>query len=227
MHRLILMSNTYRMASTAVDQTAEEHGHAIDPTNDLLWKFDMRRLRAEEIRDSILAAIGTLNLEKMFGPSIYPVIPEEVLAGQSRPGENWGKSSDEDIRRRSIYIHSKRSLAVPILAAFDVANTEFTCPARFATTQPTQALGLLNSTFINEQAETFAQTIREQVGDDRPAQIRMALQRVLQREPNEVEIQRGVDLMTSLEEEHGMSPDEALRYFCLTALNLNEFLYLD
>ncbi len=227
MHRLILMSNTYRMASTAADQAAEDQGQQIDPSNDLLWRFDMRRLRAEEVRDSILATIGTLNRKKMFGPSIYPVIPDEVLAGQSRPGENWGKSSDEDVRRRSIYIHIKRSLAVPILAAFDVANTESTCPARFATTQPTQALGMLNSAFINKQAETFANELRKQVGDDRPAQVRLALQRVTQRDPTKIEVTRGLDLMSSLQEEHGMSCDESLRFFCLTALNLNEFLYID
>lgn len=224
MHRLILMSNTYRMSSIATEEAA---GTKTDPDNNLLWRFDMRRLRAEEIRDSILAANGTLNIDKMFGPSIYPVIPDEVLAGQSRPGHGWGKSSDEDVTRRSIYIHTKRSLPVPILAAFDVANTEVTCPARFATTQPTQALGMLNSAFINEQAEVFAQTVRKQAGDERQKQVRLVLQRVAQREPTDSEVQRGINLMQLLEQDHGMSADESLRYFCLTALNLNEFLYLD
>ena len=62
-----------------------------DPENDLFWRFDMRRLTAEEIRDSILAVSGNLNL-KMYGPSIYPEIPQEVLAGQSVPGNGWAKS---------------------------------------------------------------------------------------------------------------------------------------
>ncbi len=89
-----------------------------------MWRFDMRRLRAEEIRDSILAVNNTLNLDRMFGPSIYPVIEKEVLAGQSMPGAGWNQSTDEDRRRRSIYIHLKRSLTVPLLANFDVADTE-------------------------------------------------------------------------------------------------------
>src|SRR5262249_9048782 len=77
LHRLILTSNAYRMSS---------HGDAAklaaDPANDLFWRFDMRRLAAEEIRDSILAVSGSLNL-KMFGPGVYVDIPAEVLAGQS------------------------------------------------------------------------------------------------------------------------------------------------
>ncbi len=241
MHRLILMSNTYRMASSVGEQgvgggdqgagtgepATERGGRDRDPQNDLFWQFNMRRLRAEEVRDSILAVNGRLNTSKMFGPSIYPVIPPEVLAGQSRPGQGWGTSGDEDVRRRSIYIHLKRSLMVPILAAFDVAETDKTCPVRFATTQPTQALGMLNSTFISEQVNWFAAFLREHAGDDPPAQVRLALRRVTQREPTEAEISRGLQLIKVLETEHGRTPEESLHDFCLTALNLNEFLYLD
>ena len=87
LHRLILTSNAYRMSSEA-----QPDGLAKDPGNDLFWRFDMRRLTAEEIRDSILAVSGNLNL-KMYGPGVYPEIPAEVLAGQSVPGSGWGKSS--------------------------------------------------------------------------------------------------------------------------------------
>ena len=67
----------------------------VDPQNDLFWRFDMRRLTAEEIRDSILAVSGKLNL-KMYGPGVYPEIPREVLAGQSVPGNGWGTSPPEE-----------------------------------------------------------------------------------------------------------------------------------
>ena len=133
----------------------------------------------------------------------------------------------EERRRRSIYIHLKRSLRVPILAAFDVADTEFTCPVRFATTQPTQALGMLNSVWVNEQAEHLADLLREQAGADPGRRVKLALRRTLQREPTAAEVERGLALMQDLEREHGLSADESLHYFCLTALNLNEFLYLD
>jgi hypothetical protein len=187
----------------------------------------MRRLRAEEIRDSILAVNGTLNLERMYGPSMYPVIPKEVLAGQSVPGQNWGNSPPEERNRRSIYIHIKRSLQVPILAAFDAADTDFTCPVRFATTQPTQALSLLNSDFLNDEAETFANFVRRQAGNDPAAQVAVALKRAAQREPTDAEVERGVQLMQALRGKDGLSAEAALKYFCVVALNLNEFVYLD
>ena len=58
-----------------------------------------------------------------------------------------------------MYVHVKRSLALPILAVFDSADTDASCPARFATTQPTQALAMLNSEFLNEQAKIFANDV--------------------------------------------------------------------
>lgn len=220
--KLMVMSNAWKMSSQP-NQTAYEK----DPLNDLYWRFDMRRLRAEEIRDSILAVNGTINVEKMFGPSIYPVIPEAVLAGQSRPGAGWGQSSEEDRRRRSIYIHIKRSLAVPLLAAFDVADTDFTCPVRFATTQPTQALGMLNSDFLNAEAKLFADKLKADAGEDITKQVQLALQRVTQRVPSQDEINRGVQLLNVLQTEFKQDQNTALKNFCLMALNLNEFVYLD
>jgi hypothetical protein len=187
----------------------------------------MRRLRAEEVRDSILAVNGTLNLDKMYGPSVYEVIPREVLAGQSMPGHNWGRSSEDDSRRRSIYIHVKRSLQVPLLAAFDAADSDFTCPVRFATTQPTQALTLLNSDFLQKQAAIFADYVRTEAGDNPRDRIAFALRQVTQRPPADHEIDRGIALTETLTTDHALNDDQALQYFCLLALNLNEFVYLD
>ena len=222
LHKLIMLSSTYRMSSQANDKAL-----AADPLNDLFWRFDMRRLSAEEIRDSILAVNDSLNRNKMFGPSIYVAIPQEVLAGQSQPGAGWGKSSREDRARRSIYIHVKRSLVVPMLASFDGADTDASCPVRFVTTQPTQALGMLNSRFVNEQAAVFASYLRDEAGHDLKAQIALGLRRTMQREPTRGEIDRGLELVEKLQRDHGLSVNSALKRFCVTAYNLNEFMYLD
>jgi hypothetical protein len=221
MHKLILMSNAYRMSSKA-----NAKGLAADAANDLFWRFDMRRLTAEEIRDSVLAVCGNLNL-KMGGPGIYPEIPKEVLAGQSVPGRGWGKSSPEEQARRSIYIHVKRSLLYPLLESFDLAESDRTTPVRFSTTQPTQALLMLNSEFMNKQAEIFAQRLQKQAGKDTAAQVRLALALATQRVPTDAEVRLGIDLMQALQVEDGLSHEATLKCFCLVVLNLNEFIYLD
>ena len=222
MHRLIVTSGAYRISSQP-----DPKALALDPENDLFWRFDLHRLEAEEVRDSILAVCGNLNSEVMGGPSIYPKIQREVLVGQSRPGSGWGRSSPEEQTRRSIYIHIKRSLAVPLLASFDAADVDASCPVRFATTQSTQALGLLNGEFINDQAKLFAEDVRARTADDPAARIRLILRRTTQRDPSRQEIERGVDFLARLQDGYGLDPSEALAKFCLLALNLNEFVYLD
>jgi mono/diheme cytochrome c family protein len=222
MHRLIVTSSTYRMSSTP-----DANALARDPENDAFWRFDQRRLSAEEVRDSILAVSGNLNLSRIGGPSIYPRIQREVLSGQSRPGAGWGQSSPEEQARRSVYIHTKRSLIVPLLAVFDAADADASCALRFTTTQPTQALAMLNGDFLQEQAQIFAQDARRLAGDDPAAQVRLVLRRVTQREPSAREVERGVEFMAKLRGKHQLTPPEALRGFCLLALNLNEFVYLD
>ncbi|MEZ6107143.1 MAG: DUF1553 domain-containing protein [Pirellulaceae bacterium] len=122
LHKLIMMSNAYQMASTD-----NADAYAIDPTNDYFWRYDMRRLTAEEIRDSILAVTGTLNLE-MYGPPIFPPLSPEVLATASRPDAAWGRSSVEQAARRTIYVHVKRSLRPPMLTNFDAPESDTTCP---------------------------------------------------------------------------------------------------
>ena len=221
LHKLIVMSSAYQMSSGG-----DAAALAADPRNDLFWRFDMRRLSAEEIRDSIHAVNGRLNLE-MYGPGFYPEISEEVLAGQSMPGSGWGKSSAEERARRSIYIHVKRSLLTPILVNFDLPEPDISCEARFVTTQPSQALGMLNGEFVNEQAKHLADRLRREAGDDPAEQVALAIRLALCREPEAADVERGLRLIETLRQDHGVSADEALDYYCLMVLNLNEFVYLD
>jgi mono/diheme cytochrome c family protein len=221
LHRQILTSSAYRRASTAAEATLK-----ADPSNDLFSRFEMRRLTAEEIRDSAIWVSGPPN-PRMFGPGIFVNIPKEVLAGQSIPGNGWGNSPVDEQLRRSIYIHVKRSLLSPVLLGFDLAETDRSVPVRFATTQPTQALGMLNGPFFNEQAERLASRARSEGGSEVAGQVRRVLNLVMSRPPSNSEVTRGVRLIESLESNDGASPRAALTWFCLMALNLNEFLYLD
>ena len=234
MHKLIVTSNTYRMSSSAPSQNPasktttsnDKNPLLVDPLNHLFWRHDMRRLGAEEVRDSVLAVSGHLS-SKMYGPGVYPKISDEVKAGQSNPGSGWGNSSPEDQSRRSVYVHVKRSLVLPILSDFDVADTDSSCAARFTTTQPTQALGMLNGEFLNEQATQFAKRLRNEAGPDVKNQVSLAYCLALNREPDEAMIRRGLRLIEALKTKHELSADKALEKFCLMTLNLNEFVYLD
>lgn len=236
MHKLIVTSTTYRMGSRA-NATAEGNGpgqsesdlpnpYMIDPLNHLFYKHDMRRLSAEEIRDSILAVDGLLNT-KMYGPGVFPEISDEVKAGQSVPGSGWGNSTMEDQSRRSIYVQVKRSMILPILSDFDFADTDSSCAARFTTTQPTQALGMLNGKFLNDQSAQFAKRLRNEAPDDVKKQVSLAFRLALAREPEATMIERGLKLIEFLKAKHGLSAEKALDQFCLMTLNLNEFVYLD
>jgi hypothetical protein len=218
LHRLILLSNTYRMSSRA-----SEAGLKLDPANQLFWRFNMRRLTAEEVRDSILAVSGKLNL-KAGGPSVYPPIPKAVLAGQSMPGSGWTVSPPEEAARRSVYVHVKRSLLVPILAVHDQADTDNSCPVRFTTTVPTQALGMLNGAFLNEQAKALADRLSHDVPDNLENQVRQAIRLTSGRKPSEEEVNRDVAFIHDLSAK-GVA--DALKQYCLLNLNTNEFVYLD
>jgi hypothetical protein len=221
LHRLLMTSSAYRLSSRG-----NAEGLKADPANDLVWRFDMRRLTAEEIRDSILALSGSLCL-RMYGPGVYPEMPPEVLATQSMPGKGWGQSPPQEQNRRSVYVHVKRSLLTPILESLDVAETDRSAPVRFVTTQPTQALGLLNSDFVNKQADALAARLRREAGADVSKQVRLALKLATSRPAADAEVRRGVGLIEALQAKDGATPEVALKYFCLVVLNLNELVYLD
>ena len=221
MHKLIMTSNAYRMSAQS-----DPRGVQLDANNDLFWRFDMRRLTAEEIRDTVLYITGKLNI-KMGGPSVFPELPKEVLATSSRPRSVWGESPSEEANRRSVYVKVKRSLLVPILNQYDQADTDSSCPVRFSTTVPTQSLTMLNGKFINDQAVAFANRMRWEGGVTVEDRVRFGLRLVLCREPEPAEIQQALTFMQELQQHEGLSAEVALDRFALLALNLNELIFLD
>ncbi len=221
MHKLLMQSTTYRLASQATEAVLK-----LDPANTLHWRFDMRRLSAEEVRDSILGVSGLLDL-RLGGPSVYPPIPQEVLAGQSRPGEGWPTSKGADQYRRSVYVHVKRSLQLPILATHDQADTDSSCAVRYTTTVPTQSLGMLNGDFIHEQAAALSARLQREHPDNLERQLRRAVELTTQRTPSADELRRDLVFVQEAQAQDGLSPAAALEMYCLLALNANEFFYLD
>jgi hypothetical protein len=221
LQRIIMNSMTYRMSSRA-----QPAALAKDPQNNLLWRFNMRRLSAEEIRDNVLAAAGRLNL-KMGGPSFFSKLDEAVLATSSTKGGKWGNSSPEEQNRRAVYIKIKRSLKDPMLTGFDFADTDAPCAQRFTTTVPTQALNMLNSNFLNEQAAHFAARLKQDAGDDLEAQLKRGLEIVTARPADSKSLAIAREMAQKLQKDHGLNVEQVLERFCLVALNMNEFMFID
>lgn len=221
LHRSILLSSTYRL-SVHNNRLAA----AQDPSNNLFWRQNIRRLSAEQIRDSVLSVAGQLN-QQLHGPSMFVSLPDEVLASQSQPGAGWGNSPVDQQARRSIYIHVKRSLPVPMMSAFDFPETDISCEARFLTTQPGQALNMLNSQWMQEQAQAFQQRVAREVGDDLQLQAVRALELSTSQEPDPADVAELVSLVGRLKNEQHLSDLQARQAMCLVALNINSFFYLE
>ncbi len=220
LHKTILMSNTYRQTAVATDE-----GLKADPANFLLGRFSMRRLEAEEVRDTVLAASGQLSM-KAGGESVYPKIPKEILAGQSVPGSGWPTSPKAEANRRSVYVHLKRSLQVPVLAQYDQADTDSSCPVRYTTTVPTQALGMINGEFSNEAAAEMANRLVKE-SPNLEDQLRRAVRLATGRVPTDAEVKADAAFVKKLQAAAKLSPGDALKQYCLMTLNLNEFVYVD
>ncbi|MDP7496314.1 MAG: DUF1553 domain-containing protein, partial [Roseibacillus sp.] len=221
MHKAIMLSQAYQMSSRG-----QAEGLAKDPGNEWFWRFNMRRLTAEELRDALLAVTGRLN-RKMGGPSIFIKLPAEVLATSSTKGGKWGNSPEEEQTRRSVYIKVKRSLVPPVLQNFDFADTDAACPVRFRSILPGQALAMMNSAFTNEEAVNFAKRLRTEAPDDPRRQIGLAIELALARSATARELDYGMEFIEVMMREHKLSPEEAFNRFTLLVLNLNEFFFVD
>jgi hypothetical protein len=205
MHRLIVLSSTYRQSTEYSEEAA-----VVDADVRLLWRYPSRRLEAEAIRDCMLAASGRLNL-KMGGRGFDLFNMRGGLSGFT-PVESF----TEDGLRRMIYAHKVRRERDAVFGAFDCPDAGQSSPRRVESTTPIQALNLFNSRFTIEQADAFAARVIKEVGDDAPAQIQRVYEIALNRKPD-------VDEMTDAEP---VVREYGLQTLCRVLFNSNEFLFL-
>ncbi|HET6573239.1 MAG TPA: DUF1553 domain-containing protein, partial [Fimbriiglobus sp.] len=132
-----------------------------------------------------------------------------------------------EANRRSVYVFVKRSLRVPILSSHDQADTDSPCPVRYTTTVPTQALGILNGHFANEQAAALADRLAKEHPGDLPAQVERAIRLTTGRAPAADEVAKDVAFVTEMKTKHKLDDRTALTRYALLVLNANEFVYLD
>ena len=238
MHRLIMRSHAYQMASRFQDPENLKK----DPQNHYLWRMNRRRLEAEALWDSIHRVAGTLRL-KMYGRPVMPRLSETELASL-RNKETWVPPSDPaEGNRRGIYILTRRNFSFPMFEKFDMPDPNFSCPQRDVTTVATQALWTLNNATTFEQAKHFAARLAMEYGEDPTAWVEAAWRLALARQPTANEKREALQLMEQLSTSTSEAPDSAtlpgslaklgttraraLAKLCLAIFNLNEFSYID
>jgi hypothetical protein len=225
LHRLIMNSQTYQMASGFSRPENLEQ----DPNNVYLWRFPLRRLEAEAIRDAILSASGNLNLQaggEPFFPAIPPAVRESYRQGK------WVLTGEDDSTwRRSIYAYWKRGLKYPMFEVHDQPDPNVTCERRNITTVPTQALTLLNNEFVLIQARSLARRVYRDAGGDPEKQVRLLYRIALSREPVRNELESNLAFILRQRDYHnvrGAGADlEALTDLAHVMLNTNEFVYIN
>jgi hypothetical protein len=217
LHRMILLSSAYRQSSLS---PIEKVAAAKDADDALLWKFEHRRLEAEEIRDSMLAVAGRLNTA-IGGPSFMVPIDPELVLMLKRP-QYWVPTRDKSqYDRRTMYMIYKRNLRLPFVEVFDAPDTLLSCARREQSTHAPQALELLNGQTSNELAAVLAQRLMKEraTASDR---VDLAWRLAAGRLPTADEKALAMEFLK------GRADDpEKLKEFALAVFNLNAFVYVN
>ncbi len=169
LHREIMLSAAYRQSSSP-----RADAEQVDSTNKLLWRMNPRRLDIEAYRDSIMHSAGTLN-DKLYGPSV-----------------DFDSAAND---RRTVYARVSRGRLNPVLRLYDFPDPMQTSPGRDLTTTPLQQLFVMNSAFIQKQAEAFASSVAQE--NDNAAKVRILIERILLREPGPKDMDRGMTYLAS------------------------------
>ena len=204
-HRLILSSATYQQSDRM-----NEKAVAIDADNRLLWRFSPRRLDAEVIRDTMLAISGALD-RRMRGPSFQPF---KVTVFNTHFYHLFDSPKPE-FNRRTVYRANVITGRDPLLDCFDCPSPSVATPQRRTTITPTQALALMNNSFVLRQSRLLAARVQQSAGQNVVEQLERAFQLALTRSPTRKEREQ----MSRLISEHGLASA------CWVLLNSSEFLY--
>lgn len=213
LHRLIMLSETYRRSSRPVDADKQA---TVDPDNKLLASFPPRRLTAEELRDSALLVSGELNRE-MGGVPIMPEINLEV-ALQPRmiqfsiaPAHQPSRTPAER-NRRTIYAYRVRGQADPFLEIMNQPNPNESCEIRDSASVSPQAFTLMNSDVITDRSIAFALRVEKEIPDNPERQIRRAIRIAFGRPPTGQEWDTLLDYLKEMRTYHKKHKPEEVKY---------------
>ncbi len=221
MHRMLLLSSSYQMSSA-------EHAANVakDVNNDFLWRFDRRRLSAEELRDTVLLHSGTLD-RAMGGAHPFP------------PREKWNFTqhtpfvADYPSDKRSVYLMQQRIRRNPYLDIWDGADPAAATGVRPISTTPIQALFMMNDPLVHDHAQKFARLLMAAAPED-PERIRRAHLQLFSRLPTREEIKDGQEylaIVTAALREAGTPADQlaevAWASYSRVLFGSNEFIFVD
>jgi hypothetical protein len=214
MHRLLMLSKAYQMSSTASPEARER-----DADNSLWSRFPRRRLEVEEIRDSLLALDGSLDLTMGGALQTFKI----GKTGTDRMSFDPDKSN-----RRTVYLPLRRSNLPAILTLFDFGDATTSAEERAQTNVAPQALYMMNSDFVTRQAQGLARNLLAESALDDAGRVQKAYYRVIGRPAEETEINEAVEYIQQFPVEPGNGPERLLPWttFCRALVGSNEFLYI-
>ncbi|MDA1314119.1 MAG: PSD1 and planctomycete cytochrome C domain-containing protein [Acidobacteria bacterium] len=242
MHRLIVLSSTYRMSADTTEQA-----HEKDPENQLLSHFTRRRMDAEEIRDTLLAIEGAIDYG--MGGTLQTGVGQGMTTTDQLPPFDVSKSY-----RRTLYLPLRRANIPKLLTLFDFGDATTSTGARASTNVAPQALFMMNSEFVSRVAEGFARRLLAERRMPDEERVRRAWLTALAKEPAAAEVSEALDYMRAFRKQAatkdaqdiGSSPQQgpddpspdtpsyyygeptlaAWRSYCRVLLASNDFIYI-
>jgi hypothetical protein len=202
LHRLIVTSQTYRRSSVATSDL-EKVNQPLDPKNSTLWKFPLRRLEAEPIRDAALLVAGKLDLG---------------LGGKSFDGDKPDAGSNRRAAYMSRGYRSFADVMPDYLQTFDAEDGRAVCPRRNQTVTASQALFMMNNEFTQDVAASLAERLRRDAVGDVGVIVNRGFQSALGRSPSESERLKSLNYL--------QGDPKRVQGFAWMLLNLDEFLYV-
>ena len=221
LHRVIMNSRTYKQSSRVLDSHRD-----IDPNNELYARMDIRRKDAESLRDSLLFVSGKLSDSTGGPPDGITVDREGLVRIRPLADGKW---------RRSLYAQYRRTETPTMMDTFDYPEMGPNCTMRNVSVVSPQSLYLLNNDRVSELADSLAERIVAEAGDDpEDSKIVETIYHItFSREPTSVEYQVSIDSIDTLREQWSQTGNaetvnqRALATYCHTILNTAAFLYVD
>ena len=224
-HRLIMLSSTYRMSSRVSDDARR-----LDPDNRLWSRFGRRRLSIEELRDSILALAGSLDLT--MGGTLQPELGDSIKGSST---EDPPYLAPEASMRRTVYLPLYRNRLPKLLSLFDFVDSTSSTGQRSQTNIAPQGLFVMNSEFFDGRAHAFAERLLDKPSPADSGRIERAYLMALARKPTSGELQAGLEYVRNYPSgsppksprETSDSQREAWQGLCRILMASNEFHYVD